>query len=377
MEKRKLGNIIDDISTLGFGLMRLPRKNNDTQEIDYELAAKMVDYAIKNGVNYFDTAWPYHDGLSENFVGDVLSKYPRASYNLASKCPIWAINKESDVLDIFNKQLEKCGVEYFDFYLLHALNKNSFEKVKKLGIYDILMQKKKEGKIRYLGFSFHDRPTVLKHIVDTYNFDFGQIQLNYVDWEEYQSEKQYQILRDKKLPIIVMEPVRGGVLATLNPPAVEILKKHDNTKSIASWAIRYVASLDGILTILSGMSNMEQVEDNIKTMNCFVPLNKVDLDIIEHAKKAYRNADTILCTNCRYCLPCPFDVNIPRNFSIYNNYRLRQDTKEFLDAYNELETDKKASNCKTCNTCVTKCPQSLEIPKLLGKISSSIERLSE
>ena len=377
MEYRKLGNIKENISALGFGLMRLPRKFKDSQEIDYEQAEQMIDLAIKNGVNYFDTAWPYHEGLSEKFVGDVLSKYPRESYNIASKCPIWSIKKKEDVLDIFNKQLEKCNVEYFDFYLMHALNRNALITIEKFEIYDILNNLKKQGKIRYLGFSFHDTPSVLQQIVDTFEFDFGQIQLNYIDWEEYQSEQQYNILRNKKLPIIIMEPVRGGTLATLSPSACDVFYAHDESKSIASWAIRFVESLDGILTVLSGMSTMLQVEDNLETLNNFVPLNANDLSAIEVAKKAYRTADTILCTNCRYCLPCPHGVNIPKNFSIYNQYRLDNNVELLVKSYNELPKEEKSNNCKRCLACLKKCPQSLEIVKLLGKITNTLDNLAK
>ncbi|MDL2292394.1 aldo/keto reductase [Acholeplasma sp. OttesenSCG-928-E16] len=378
MKKRKLGIIDFEISPLGFGLMRLPRTNPNTQEIDYPLAEKMIDYAIKNGVNYFDTAWPYHDGMSETFVGDVLRKYDRSKIHIASKCPMWEVKSLDDVTRIFNQQLKKCKVDYFDFYLLHALNERSFQKVISLGVFDVLSDLKKAGKIKYLGFSFHDRPSILKKIVDTYQFDFAQIQFNYVDYEEYQSNKQYQILRDRNIPIIIMEPVRGGALATLNENARKVFLDYNPQRSVASWALRYCLSFDGILTVLSGMSNLIQVEDNIKTAIELNKLSKEELNLIETAKKIYRSSDTILCTNCRYCMPCPHGVNIPKNFLIYNEYRIHQDPEKFLsDYHHQLSDTEKSNKCVRCNECVSKCPQSLEIPKLLYKVSETIERITE
>jgi len=324
LEYRQLLKGNEKISLLGFGFMRLPVIENNPADIDEKKAFEMVDYARSQGVNYFDTAYMYHEGKSELFASRVLAKYPRESYYLADKLPIWALNTEEDIDRIFNEQLDKCGVGFLDNYLMHAMSKSSFEKAIKLNVYDKLKEYKDKGKIRNLGFSFHDTPEVLEWMLNTYDWDFVQIQLNYLDWDFQNAKKQYELIEAKGIPCIIMEPVRGGALANLCPEAREILKKHSPEKSVASWAIRFAASLPNVLTVLSGMSDFSQVKDNIGSMSPFMPLSEQERKVLDDALEAYKKAKIIPCTGCRYCMDCPFGVDIPGVFRIVNRYSYRR-----------------------------------------------------
>lgn len=366
MEKRIYKNTDQNISLLGFGAMRLPQTADN--KIDYAAAEQLIDYAYAHGVNYFDTAYMYHDGESENFIGHALKKYPRESFYLADKMPGWFAKTMDDVDRIFNDQLKKCGVDYFDFYLCHSLARQNFDIYDKIDIIGYLDQKKKEGKIRQLGFSFHDKPDMLEELMGRYDWDFAQLQLNYLDWEMQNAKRLYEILEAHGLPCIVMEPVRGGALATLCPESIELLKKAAPKRSAASWAIRFAASLPNVMTVLSGMSNVEQVEDNIKTMSDFQPLEKQDYAVIKQALAAYQNSKTVPCTGCRYCMDCPAGVDIPLMFELYNKFVRTEDKKAFLDAYAAAGDAKQAHHCVKCGVCATHCPQAIEIPKQIEKI---------
>lgn len=352
---------------LGFGMMRLPKISPDSQEIDAAVAEKMLNRAMEAGLNYFDTAHMYHDGMSQVFAGTVLSKYPRDSFYLANKMPPNSAVDIQTVEKIFNEQLEKCKTPYFDFYLIHALNAGLWEKHKKIGTYEFLAKMKAEGKIRKLGFSFHDTPEVLQKIVDDKEWDFAQIQLNYLDWVLYKSKEQYEILAKAGIPTIVMEPIRGGALATLNDKASEILKTAKPDASIASWALRYAASLPNVLCVLSGMTLPEHLEDNIKTFTPFVALNDSERATLDQALEAYRKSLAIPCTACRYCMPCPVGVDIPNIFGNYNQYKKDNTPRAkhgFVRAYASLGKAN-ADACIECGLCKTKCPQQLDIPTLL------------
>ena len=371
METRLFKNK-EKISLLGFGTMRLPRTADEKQEIDIETAQKMVDYAIEKGINYFDTAYPYHNGESETFIGGALKKHDRKSVNLATKMPIWLVKSKADAERIFNEQLKKCRVDYFDFYLIHNINEAFFDSIDKYQIYDFLKQKQKEGKIRYLGFSFHDNPALLEKTVSKYDWDFAQIQLNYLDWDLQDAKRQYEILTEKKIPVIVMEPVRGGALATLSEKAIDIFKAADSEASPASWAIRYAASLPNVLTVLSGMSDMAQLKDNMGTMTNFRPINGDGQKTIEKAVTAYRESLEIPCTYCRYCMECPSGVHIPKVFAKYNQQRAKgenADTFYFFMEYSLLGEQKQAHQCTRCGVCLPKCPQKINIPDELEKIA--------
>lgn len=376
MEMRQYRDTDVKVSLLGMGCMRLPKVDPEKEDIDYEKAQEIIDYAYANGVNYFDTAYGYHGGQSELFVGQALKKYPRESFFLASKMPIWCVKEKGDVERIFNEQLQRCQTDYFDFYLFHSQNAANFQKCQEFGVYEFLSQMKAEGKIRRLGFSFHDTPEVLRHICDTYPWDFAQIQLNYLDWEMQDAKTQYQILNDREIPVIVMEPVRGGVLASPCEAADILFREERPDKSVASWAIRFAASLLGVLTVLSGMSNMEQVRDNVDTMTRFEPLTDREREVIDEALEAYRKKDTVPCTGCRYCMDCPFGVDIPKMFSLYNHYVLDRDGEDYLEAYEAQPESERADQCQACGACMEKCPQHIRIPDQMVTIRETVEKIS-
>lgn len=376
MEMRQYRDTDVKVSLLGMGCMRLPKVDPEKEDIDYEKAQEIIDYAYANGVNYFDTAYGYHGGQSELFVGQALKKYPRESFFLASKMPIWCVKEKGDVERIFNEQLQRCQTEYFDFYLFHSQNAANFQKCQEFGVYEFLSQMKAEGKIRRLGFSFHDTPEVLRHICDTYPWDFAQIQLNYLDWEMQDAKTQYQILNDREIPVIVMEPIRGGALASPCEAADILFREERPDKSVASWAIRFAASLPGVLTVLSGMSNMEQVRDNVDTMTRFEPLTDREREVIDEALEAYRKKDTVPCTGCRYCMDCPFGVDIPKMFSLYNHYVLDRDGEDYLEAYEAQPESERADQCQACGACMEKCPQHIRIPDQMVTIRETVEKIS-
>ena len=374
MEYRELRGGKEKVSLLGFGCMRLPRLYPDKPEIDTELGQRMVDYAYSHGVNYFDTAYPYHEGLSEPFIGAALSKYPRESYNLVTKLPTWLINGEADIEHYFNEQLQKCGVDYFDFYLIHSLNAERFETVQKLHIFENLCELKAKGKIRHIGFSFHDKPDVLERILAAHDWEFAQIQLNYLDWELQDARRQYELIEQKGIQCTIMEPVRGGMLATLTPEAVDCFQQANPNVSTASWAIRYAASLPNVLTVLSGMTNFDHVTDNVATMEAFRPLSQQEREVIDHALAAYRKAVTIPCTGCRYCMDCPAGVSIPEVFAAYNRYATSKSRSMFEELYHALDAGQRADNCVACGTCLPKCPQHIDIPKHMKEIAALAEK---
>jgi hypothetical protein len=359
---------------LGFGMMRLPRLNPHGPEIDLAEVEKMFRTALEAGVNYFDTAYFYHNGLSEKCAGEVLTKFPRDSYYLADKMPVRSIKSEADVERIWNEQLAKCKVDYFDFYLLHNLNRDRWEDVKRFHIYEFLKARQSEGKIRKLGFSFHDEPEVLETIASAHDWDFAQIQLNYLDWTLYRSREQYEILTNRNIPVIVMEPLRGGALAKLNDEATAIFKAANPDASVASWAFRYAASLPNVICVLSGMTKMEHLQENIRTFTDFKPLDDKEHAVIETALAASRKTSAIPCTACRYCTPCPVGVDIPRIFGLYNHSKITGNFMQFRMIYDKMSEDERASACIGCGTCLKKCPQKINIPTELKKIDDELKK---
>jgi len=381
------------VSLLGFGTMRLPLLPGKA-EINTAAAAEMVDLAYENGVNYFDTAYTYHNGQSEVFIGQALQKYPRDSFFLADKMPTWLVHHLSDIRRIFAHQLEKCRVSYFDFYLCHSVGKNDVDFIGpyiKAGGLDYLRDLKAEGKIRRLGFSFHGNPERLKKILSHGPWDFVQLQLNYLDWDVMQAGELYRILEEHNLPCTVMEPVRGGALATLCPKSLEILKAYAPDKSAASWALRFVASLPNVLTVLSGMSAPEQVKDNLHTPSAFTPLIEEERRVLDLALKAYVETGAIPCTGCRYCMDCPSGVDIPRVFSVYNRcaatlslpisfsfmHGINRNTQTFLDEYAKIPEENRAHNCAGCGLCAQQCPQHIRIPEEMKRIADLTRSLAK
>jgi predicted aldo/keto reductase-like oxidoreductase len=373
MQTRYFKNLGDRVSLLGFGLMRLPRITEDKQDIHFDRGAEMVDYACNRGVNYFDTGWNYHDGLCEPFAGEVLKRYRRKNFFLAAKLPVWLLNSREEAQQTFEEQLKRCQVDYFDYYLFHGINGGTFDKLKKLGFYELLLREKEKGRIRHLGFSFHDKAETLERIVEAHPWDFAQIQINYLDWEQQNAKRQYEILCDAGLPVVVMESIKGGSLASLGSKALEILTARDRNASQASWALRYAASLPQVLTVLSGMSNLEQVKDNIATFIDFHPLTKEDYVTLDEAAAAYLSQGIIPCTGCRYCMDCPSGVDIPKNLSLYNQFLMTKDSLQFYLSYLVLSIHQ-SRYCTDCRQCTARCPQKIDIPTWLREISAAKEK---
>ncbi len=350
---------------LGFGCMRFPIIDG---EVDIVEAKRMLDYAYSKGVNYFDTAYPYHGGKSETIVRDIIKHYDRETFYLADKLPLWECKNEEDIDRIFHEQLEKCGVEYFDYYLIHAVNKERLAQVKELRVLEKLEQYKKDGKLRRIGFSFHDDLETFKKWVDLYNWDFVQIQLNYMDIDHQQGIEGYHILTKKGIPVIVMEPVKGGGLVEFNDKIEKFFIDYNNVDSIASWAFRWIGTLPNVKIILSGMSTMGQVEDNLKTFSNFKPLNNKELEIIKVVRREILKLSKVDCTSCNYCMPCPHGVDIPGNFRIYNNHSMYQNDGYAKWIYGMLVNGEKSANiCTECGECLPKCPQQIDIPTRLNE----------
>lgn len=377
LTRRRYKNTDITLPLLGFGMMRLPlSKPGDSTAIDVDAAEKLVDYAMAHGINYFDTAWLYHGGHSETVTGRLLAKYPRQSYFLATKLYLGKNPTVADAEKMFSEQLRKCRTEYFDFYLLHALNATSWAMCKRNGLYEFLKRKQQTGKIRHIGFSFHDHYSVLEKIASEREWDFAQIQLNAFDWFGYHSREQYEILEKHGIPAIVMEPLRGGTLAKLNPEAVRILKDAAPEATPADWAFRYAGSLPNVLTVLSGMNQMEHLAANTAVYSPLKPLSETDRKTLDRAMEAYRKSRTIPCTACNYCA-CPAGVNIPRIFGMYNDYAVDRNRERFRWQYGQLAPDERAGECVGCLSCIPKCPQQINIPEELAKIRREFESPAE
>lgn len=369
MEYRKINGL--DVSLLGFGCMRFPTTKKGT--IDAEKAEEFLDYAYAHGVNYFDTAYMYHGGESEVVIGKILKKYPRESFFLADKLPLWCINEESDLEKIFNEQLTRCQVTYFDFYLCHALNKGYMDKMQQFQVLNFLQKQRELGRIKHIGFSFHDTPQVLQEYVDMFDWDFAQIQFNYLDYDMQNAKLQYEILENRSIPVVVMEPVRGGMLAKLSDAAERILKAAAPDRSIASWAMRFAATPNNVLCVLSGMSTEQQVRDNVSTFSAFQPLQNADIATIDSALSEFRTKISIPCTGCRYCMDCPSGVDIPQIFALYNRHMIANDNNNYRMAYRNLDDKIKASHCVSCGKCLKHCPQKIDIPAQLKKIHDIVK----
>lgn len=366
-----------EVSRLGLGTMRLPVKTKLKREanplIDYKKGQELVDEAYNLGVNYFDTAYMYHTGKSEKFIGTALKKYPRESYFLADKLPIWMCAKKSDMEKIFKNQLERTEHDYFDFYLLHSLDGKNFDKCEKYGAYDFITKKKEEGKVKNIGFSFHGTIEDLRRIVAAHKWDFAQIQMNYLDWKNQDAKTQYEILTEAGIPVIVMEPVRGGKLADVPENVSQLFLNNKPDKTVASWAINFVASHNNVLTILSGMNSLEQLHDNISNLTDFVPFTDNEYKICENAAALINKSDIIPCTGCDYCADCPKGVKISSVFAAYNKYKTGEITaRESKELYSAIDIN--ASSCVACKHCEGHCPQSIKISELMqGKMREFFE----
>jgi len=368
MEYMNLDKLGAKVSRLGFGCMRFPL--TEEGKIDEKRAEAMLDTAYKAGVNYFDTAYFYHNRTSEEFVGRMLKKYPRDSFYLATKLPLSLIESFEQAKEIFEGQFAAMQVDYFDFYLLHCINEKNWKTTKDFGLIDYLVEQKKQGKIRYLGFSFHDKYELFEEVMNAYDWDFCQIQLNYMDTEIQAGLKGYQLATDKGIPVIVMEPVKGGSLATLSEEIVKVFKDAHPDWSAASWALRWVANLDNCKVILSGMSDEEQVADNLSTFAATTHLSEADMQAIASVRKMIEERTFVACTNCKYCMPCPFGVDIPRSFSMMNDYAKYNNERSLVSRWKEMDEGARADQCKSCGKCETACPQALPIREKLHEIAA-------
>lgn len=367
IDRRMIPALGKEISRLGYGGMRFP-KNGD--EVDMDAAVQLLRKAYEMGINYFDTAMVYHKGESEKIFGKAFEPYPRDSYLIADKMSIWLCSDEEDMKARFYNQLKTLKTEYIDFYLVHSLNRNHYKKVKDLHCVEFLQQMKQEGKIKHLGFSFHDTYQVFTQILNDYTWDFVQIQLNYLDWHNQGAEQLYRELERRNLPVMVMEPVRGGYLATIDSERAKPFLELEPQRSIASWAIRWVESLPQVAVVLSGMSDLQQLEDNVATMTHFEPMNEQELVAIDRVVEEIRKVNEIPCTGCRYCMDCPMGVDIPEIFSIYSQYKIFGKEKAFVQDYEEVvEHGNGAEHCVRCMACTTKCPQMIAIPDKLEMIA--------
>ena len=373
MEKRRLEKLGIETSLLGYGCMRFPTTAEG--KIDREAAEKLLDKAYEQGVNYFDTAYPYHNGESEAFVGSVLKKYDRSSFYLATKLPLWGVQKLEDVDRIFSEQLERLQMDYVDFYLMHAVRKSTWDKMVELGVVKRLEELKAEGKIRYLGFSFHDSYEVFEEVLRYRNWDFCQIQLNYMDTEIQAGMKGYALTEELNIPLVIMEPVKGGSLAAFAEEITSKFRALDPAASTASFALRWVASLPNVKVVLSGMSNQEQVEDNLATFSEFKPLNAQEANTIQEIVNLINSRVKSGCTGCGYCLPCPAGVAIPANFRVWNTYHMYQNYNQVQWSWEkELGEEKQAKNCIKCGKCEQACPQKLSIRADLEKVQEDLDK---
>ncbi len=394
METRTYQHTGKPISLLGYGTMRMPKIEPDKDDINYEEALALIDYAYQHGVNYFDTAYMYHGGKSELFVGDALSRYPRDSFYLADKLPGWVVGDggPAKAKAVLEEQLGKCKTTYFDFYLLHALgNQDEFDRIfLNDGVLAYLDEEKNAGRIRNLGFSFHGSVAFFEYLMKLRKWDFCQIQCNYLDWDNQNAKELYRLAEEYGVQLIIMEPVRGGALVNLCEESVDILKTAEPEMSVASWAIRFVASLPNVLCVLSGMSNLEQVQDNVATMTDFRPLTDADYTTLRHAIHAYMKKGSIPCTACRYCFECPKGIAIPEIFEVYNRAAAEEQlpysvgitgeelelrARAFLAAYDEIPAEKQASACIRCGKCAEHCPQAIKIPDKLREIDGMVARI--
>ena len=369
---------LDRMPKLGFGLMRLPEQDG---KIDLEQVCRMVDAYMESGMNYFDSAYVYHGGNSEKIIKEAIAnRYPRDAFMVATKLPAWCMSNEADRDRIFNEQLERCGVDYFDFYLLHSVEDGgNGETYERLNCWDWAMQKKAEGTIRHFGFSFHGSPAYLEKTLDAHpEVEFVQIQLNYADWENpvVRSGKLYEILHSRNIPMIIMEPVKGGTLAKLTPELEAKYKAVQPNKSIASWALRFVGSLPGVMTILSGMSAEEQMRDNIGTFTHFEPLTEDEKALVDQVRAIMLNVPQIGCTACRYCTDgCPMHISIPDVFRAINTMNLYKEEFRPKAFYGGLigQGYGRAGDCIGCGQCEGVCPQHLPIIDLLKDASVRLD----
>lgn len=364
------------LSALGMGCMRLPTGKNDA-DVDAQATQRMVDYAYTHGINYYDTAWGYHDGNSEPVIGRALKKYPRESFFLATKFPGYDPDNWDKVEEIFESQLKRCGVDYFDFYLFHNVCEMNIDAYleSKYGIYEYLMAQKQNGRIRHLGFSAHGEIPVMKRFLDAYGKDmeFCQIELNYFDWKFQNAKGKVDLLKAWNIPVWVMEPVRGGQLASLSPDAEQRLRAARPEEGIPAWAFRFLQSIPEVTMTLSGMSNEDQMKENIATYEEARPLNGQEKELILQIADDMISKTAVPCTACHYCVShCPQGLDIPKLLKLYNEGKAAG-AGDFIVPMTlmTLPDDKKPDACIACGSCMVVCPQSIRIPEYMQKLANN------
>lgn len=366
------------LSALGMGCMRLPIVNGNEADIDMDASKEMVAYAMEKGINYYDTAWGYHNGKSELVMGEILKDYDRESFYLASKFPGYDLSNMDKVEEIFEKQLEKCQVEYFDFYLFHNVCEMNIDAYldPKFRIYDYLMEQKKNGRIHHLGFSAHGNLDTMKRFLDAYGKDmeFCQLQINWIDWEFQNAKEKVELVSSYNIPIWVMEPVRGGSLVNLKPQHEEKLKELRPDSTNAEWAFRFIQSLPEVKVTLSGMSNFEQLKENIATYKEKKPLTENEMNTLFEIGRRMTNKDALPCTACRYCTShCPQGLDIPWLIELYNEHIYSGGGFIAPMAISALTEDKLPSACLGCHACEEVCPQTIKISKMMSDFSEKLK----
>lgn len=365
------------LSALGMGAMRLPVIDGDDSRIDKEAAKQMVAYAMEHGVNYYDTAWGYHSGRSESVMGGLLSEYPRERFYLATKFPGYDLSNMGKVREIFERQLEKCRVDYFDFYLFHNVCEMNIDAYlnPEYGIYDYLTEQKKNGRIRHLGFSAHGSYDVMKRFLEAYGpqMEFCQIQLNYLDWSFQDAKAKTELLKEYHIPVWVMEPLRGGRLASLPEEHEQTLKALRPDEPVPAWAFRFLQSVEGVTVTLSGMSSLEQMKENIRTFEDERPLNEKEMGALLRIADEMPGRKTLPCTSCHYCVShCPKGLNIPELLSLYNEHCFTEGGFLAPMALAALPDEKKPSACIGCRSCEAVCPQQIKISEAMADFVKKI-----
>ena len=372
MQYRSFGKLDWKPSALGFGAMRLPTTDKDPANIDEEHATKMIRTAIDAGVNYVDTAWPYHKEQSEPLVGRALQDGYRDKVKLATKMPSWLIKEPADFDKHLDIQLERLQTDRIDFYLLHALNKTYWPNLRDLGVFEWAEKAVAAGRIGHLGFSFHDELALFKEIVDAYDWTFCQIMYNYMDTRFQAGEEGLKYAAARDLAVVIMEPLRGGSLTQAAPQAVvDLWASSPVQRSQADWALQWLWNQPEVSLLLSGMSELKHVQENLESASNsgIGTLTPEEVNLVERVSEAYRTLCPIPCTDCKYCMPCPSGVNIPRIFSIYNDYKMYGDEAMAKQRYNQfMSAENRADNCVECGKCEAACPQQIEIIDWLKKV---------
>ena len=372
MKYRDFGKTGVKVSVLGFGCMRLPLLEGTDGEVDFELSREMIRYGIDNGINYIDTAWPYHNGQSEDITGRSLADGYREKVYLATKLPIWLVNSREDMDSFLDKQLARLGTDYIDFYLIHSLKKGAWEKMVDLGLFDFMDKAKASGRIKHIGFSYHDELPLFKEIVDAYDWEFCQIQYNFMDTEYQAGLEGLEYAAGKGLGIIIMEPLRGGSFLKNIPDDIRaIWDSSPEVKSPADAALRYIWDHPAVCTVLSGMSEMKHVTENLASADRADAnaLSAAELSVIEKVREVYKSRIIASCTNCKYCMPCPSGVDIPENLTVLNNTSIYNSVEQFRFGYkNFFDDEKKADKCTECGQCEEICPQHINIIECLKQL---------